>query len=172
MNICVYILYIFNSNTRMMLVRIHFESYTNNFWVVDIFLISPVVKRYRPLPSSITCKGIIELFSRWYSFLSNVSQPVWINYLTCFNMLTIHIWWNLTFFLTFLQGIYICQGVNSSISWMLKCIKQLQQIFFISNLLQCITIQRNQCDILSNFEKFCNSQKPTWHSLYWEQWFK
>ena len=46
------------------------------------FGISPVVKQYHPLPSSITCKGVVSWFSEWYGFLSNVSQPIRYNYFT------------------------------------------------------------------------------------------
>ena len=46
------------------------------------FGISPVVKQNHPLPISITCLGVVLWCREWNWFLSNVSQPMRINYLT------------------------------------------------------------------------------------------
>ena len=43
---------------------------------------SPVVKQYHPLPSSIMCEGMVSWLIWWYWFLSNVSKPTRINYFT------------------------------------------------------------------------------------------
>ena len=71
------------SNSHTTPVRIYGEPYVHKFCAVNIlFGISPVVKHYNPLPSSITCWGVVSWFSGWYWFLSNVSQPIRINYFT------------------------------------------------------------------------------------------
>ena len=53
--ICVCISYSLYSNAHMTPVRIYGEPYGHKLCAVDIFLISPVVKQYHLLPSSITC---------------------------------------------------------------------------------------------------------------------
>ena len=54
-HICVCISYSVYSNTHMTPVRINGEPYGNKLCAVNIFGISPVVKQYHLLPSSITC---------------------------------------------------------------------------------------------------------------------
>ena len=49
---------------------------------IIFFGISPIVKHYQPLPSPITCWCVVSWFSGWYWFLSNVCQPIRINYFT------------------------------------------------------------------------------------------
>ena len=81
MVISVCISYSMNSNAHTTPVRKHCEPCTRiNSAQSIIFGISSVINQYYTLPSSITCKGIVLWFSGRY--LSNVSQPIRINYLT------------------------------------------------------------------------------------------
>ena len=55
-NVRVYVVsFSVNSNAQRTPLRIYGEPYVHKFCAVDIFLISPVVKQYHPLPSSIKC---------------------------------------------------------------------------------------------------------------------
>lgn len=65
-----------NSESLMNRMRLYFVQ------SIFFFRISSVVKQYRALLSSITCKGVVLWFSKWYQFLLTVSQPIRINYCT------------------------------------------------------------------------------------------
>ena len=76
-------LYYVNSNAHTTQVRIYGEPY-HNFCAFDFsFGISPVVKQYHPLPSLITCNGVVSWYSGWYWLLTyvvfdrNCKSSVW-----------------------------------------------------------------------------------------------
>ena len=70
-----------NSNAHTTPVRIYGDPFAHKFCAVDIFgEYQSAVKQYHPLPSSITCLGVVSWLSGLYWFLSNVSQPIRINY--------------------------------------------------------------------------------------------
>ena len=75
-------LYSVNLNAHTTPVRIYGESYAHKFCAVDIFrnitrrqVISHVAKFHHVL-------GVVSWYNGWYWFLSNVSQPITINYFT------------------------------------------------------------------------------------------